>query len=317
MKREFGLDQINHDPTSVVTVGTFDGVHVGHQAIIRYLVRRARDKQGSSVVVSFSPHPREVVHDQEVPLLTTIDERGDAMEELGVDRFIVVPFTKEFSRLKAEEFVRAILIERIGLQEIVIGYDHAFGRDRRGDAELLEELGKESGFTVDVIPPQVVEEHVVSSSEIRDLIGKGDVAMARQLLDRPYSLRGRVVEGDGRGKQIGFPTANIQVDHPRKVIPAVGVYAVEVRIISDGQSQGDDQPLMGMMNIGYRPTFGRRDLSIEVHLLDFDGDLYGRDLRVEFVARMREERRFESKEALVEQLSADRSRCKQLLDHTA
>ena len=317
MKREFGLDQINHDATSVVTVGTFDGVHVGHQAIIRYLVRRARDKDGSSVVVSFSPHPREVVHDDEVPLLTTIDERGDAMEELGVDRFIVIPFTKEFSRLKAEEFVREILVDRIGLQEIVIGYDHAFGRDRRGDADLLEELGSQAGFTVDVIPPQVVEEHVVSSSEIRDLIGEGDVATARQLLSRPYSLRGTVVEGDGRGKQIGFPTANLQVDHPRKVVPAVGVYAVGVSILSDSDSAGDDGLLMGMMNIGYRPTFGRRDLSLEVHILEFEGDLYGRDLRVEFVERMRDERKFESKEALVEQLSLDRSRCKQLLSRTA
>lgn len=313
MKREFGLDQIRHDSTSVVTVGTFDGVHVGHQAIIRYLVNRAADKDGTSVVVSFSPHPREVVHGEEVPLLTTIDERADALSELGVDRFIIVPFTKEFSQLTAEQFVSEILVDRIGLQEIVIGYDHAFGRDRRGDADLLERLGSRYGFSVDVIPPQVVEEHVVSSSEIRDLIGKGDVATAAQLLSRRYSLRGTVVKGDGRGSQIGFPTANLQVDHPRKVVPAVGVYAVEVRILSRNDSRGEEEPLGGMMNIGYRPTFGRRDLTLEVHLLDFDGDLYGRDLRVEFVERMRDERKFESKEALIEQLSKDRSRCTQLL----
>lgn len=317
MKREFGLEQIKHDPTSVVTVGTFDGVHVGHQAIIRYLVNRAADKEGTSVVVSFSPHPREIVHGEDVPLLTTIEERADALANLGVDRFIILPFTKEFSRLKAEAFVEDILVGRIGLQEVVIGYDHAFGRDRRGDADLLETLGSRHGFSVDVIPPQVVEEHVVSSTEIRELIGAGDVGTAAQLLNRRYSLLGTVVRGDGRGQEIGFPTANLQVEHPRKVIPRVGVYAVKVTIMSDPGGGDEPDPLRGMMNIGHRPTFGRRELSLEVHLLDFSGDLYGRDLRVEFVERMRDERRFESKEALVEQLSEDRSRCMDLLSRPA
>lgn len=313
MKSEFGIDQIEHDPTSVLTVGTFDGVHSGHQAIIRYLVARAGDRNGTSVVVTFSPHPREIVHGQEVPLLTTIDERADVLEQLGVDRFIIIPFTKDFSRLTAEEFVEQVLVDRIGLQEVVIGYDHAFGRDRRGDADLLETLGKKHHFTVDIIPPQVVEEHVVSSTEIRELIGKGDVASAAQLLNRRYSLRGTVVRGDGRGAQIGFPTANLQIDHPRKVVPAEGVYAVEVGILSDDGHPEDGETRRGMMNIGYRPTFGKRDLSLEVHLLDFSGDLYGRDLRVEFAERMRDERKFDSIDELVEQLSKDRSRCMDLL----
>lgn len=316
MKREFGLEQIRKDTSSVVTVGTFDGVHVGHQAIIRYLVNRARERNGTSVVVSFSPHPREVVHGEEIPLLTTIDERADAVEKLGVDRFIIILFTREFSRLKAEEFVREILVDRIGLREIAIGYDHAFGRDRRGGPEMLKDLGEQLGFTVDIIPAQVVNEHVVSSSEIRELLaGEGDVALAEALLGRPYSLRGTVVRGDGRGRAIGFPTANLSVDHPRKVIPAPGVYAVRVEI--PGRPAYGPGMLEGMMNIGYRPTFGSNDLAVEVHLLDFDDDLYGADLRVEFANRMRDEQKFESKQALVEQLSRDRSRCKVLLSRSA
>lgn len=320
MKREYGLDQISVDPSSVVTVGTFDGVHVGHRAILRYLVRRAAEQGGTSVVASFDPHPREVVHEEEVPLLTTIPERATVMEQLGIDRFIVIPFTREFSKLQAEEFVRDVLVQRIGLQEIVIGYDHAFGRDRRGDAELLTALGTKHGFSVDVIPAQVVEEHVVSSTEIRDaLTTEGDVKLAAQMLGRAYSLTGRVVKGEGRGRSIGFPTANLAVDHPRKVIPAVGVYAVRVYLETPddrASSTGDGavtSAYAGMMNIGRRPTFGDHELTLEVHLLDFQRTIYGSDLRIEFVARMRDEQKFESVEALTEQLSRDRSRCKQLL----
>lgn len=320
MKREYGLDQISIDTSSVVTVGTFDGVHVGHRAILRYLTRRAAEQGGTSVVASFDPHPREVVHGEEVPLLTTIPERAAVMEELGIDRFIVIPFTRAFSKLQAEEFVRDVLVRRIGLQEIVIGYDHAFGRDRRGDAELLTALGKQHGFSVDVIPAQVVQEHVVSSTEIREVLtGSGDVSLASQMLGRPYSLTGRVMEGEGRGRSIGFPTANLAIDHPRKVVPAVGVYAVKAYLLRKSESDlpgGDGLEAnahAGMMNIGRRPTFGGQDISLEVHLLDFQDSIYGADLRIEFVARMRDERKFESVDALVEQLSRDRSRCKQLL----
>lgn len=325
MKREYGLDQISSDPTSVVTVGTFDGVHIGHRAILRYLVNRAAERDGTSVVVSFDPHPREVVHGEEVPLLTTVPERAEIMEGLGIDRFIVIPFTDAFSRLQADAFVRDVLVRHIGLQEIVIGYDHAFGRDRRGDADLLTELGREHGFEVDVIPAQVVEEHVVSSTEVREaLTTEGDVKLAAQLLGQPYAVTGRVVKGDGRGRKIGFPTANLEIDHPRKVIPADGVYAVRVYRLPMDKTDADLafgttstgerlEAYEGMMNIGRRPTFTGLDFAVEVHLLDFEGTLYGEDLRVEFVDRMRDERKFDSIEALIEQLSRDRSRCMQLL----
>jgi riboflavin kinase/FMN adenylyltransferase len=314
MKRQYGLDQIQRDTSSVITVGTFDGVHAGHRAIIRYLVKRARDRDGTSVVLSFSPHPREVVHGEKVPLLTTVDERAEIMEGLGIDRFIVIPFTEEFSKLPAEDFVTEILVRRIGVHEIVIGYDHAFGRDRRGDADLLRELGRIHGFTVDIIPAQVVEEHVVSSTEIREaLTERGDVRLAGELLGQYYSLSGKVMKGDGRGRQIGFPTANLAVDHPQKIVPAVGVYAVRVHVLESGTRSSGAQAYDGMMNIGRRPTFGSGDVVLEVHLLDFEGDLYGKDLRVEFVERMRDERTFQSVDGLIEQLSEDRARCMQLL----
>ncbi|GIV59120.1 bifunctional riboflavin kinase/FAD synthetase [Rhodocaloribacter litoris] len=304
MKREYGLDQVVYDAGSLVTVGTFDGVHLGHQAILRYLLRRAAENGGRSVVVSFDPHPREVVRNEPVPLLTTIDERADLFERLGVDRFIVIPFTKDFARLSAEDFVEQVLVARIGLKEIVIGYDHGFGRGRGGDAALLERLGRQHGFTVDVIPPQVVAEHVVSSTEIRQLLVEaGDVREAARLLGRPYALSGTVVEGAGRGRTIGFPTANLAVSHPRKVIPRPGVYAVSVAPGEAAHVYG------GMMNIGRRPTFENEGLHLEVHLLDFRGDLYGRSLRIEFVERLRDERKFASVEALVEQLYEDRKRC--------
>lgn len=310
MKREYGLDQITHDERSVVTVGTFDGVHRGHQAIVRYLVERAHEQGGQSVVVSFDPHPRAVVQGEEVPLLTTPEERAELLEGLGLDRFIVIPFTRDFSNLSAEAYVEKILIERIGLKEIVIGYDHRFGSDRKGDPELLRRMGAQRGFTVDVISPQEVEGYgVVSSSAIRRALREeGDPQRAARMLGRPYRLQGTVVRGSGRGKEIGFPTANIEPDDARKLVPRRGVYAVRVRVERDGG--GYD----GMMNIGQRPTFDGTGLHLEVHLLAFEDDLYGEKLRVEFVQRLRNEQKFASVEALKEQLLKDRERCRSALE---
>lgn len=305
MERYYGLDGIPRAEAAVVTVGTFDGVHVGHQAILRYLVGRSSERGAPSVLVTFDPHPREVVHGEEVPLLTTVEERGDAVEALGLDRFVVVPFSRVFAKLPPEVFVREVLVERIGLGEVVVGYDHGFGRGRSGDRELLERLGAELGFAVDVMPPQVVGEDVVSSSEIRcALVEEGDLARAAALLGRRYALEGQVVRGEGRGRTIGFPTANLEGMHPRKVVPREGVYAVLVHRRATGGVYG------GMMNIGRRPTFDGTGVRLEVHLFDFEGDLYGERLRVEFVEWVREERRFGGVEALVGQLSADQTRCK-------
>jgi riboflavin kinase / FMN adenylyltransferase len=236
MRREFGLDAIAREPRSVVTVGTFDGVHRGHQAILEYLRRRASASGGLATVVSFDPHPREVVLGEHVPLLTTLDERAALLAEHGMDRFVVLPFTRDLSMLEPEAYVRDVLVGTVGLQEIVIGYDHAFGRNRGGNRSTLEEAGGRMGFTVDVIPAQVVEDAAISSSRIRNLLAEeGDAAGAAHLLGRPYRLAGTVKRGDGRGHTIGFPTANIHPAHESKLIPRHGVYAVRARQGSRGR----------------------------------------------------------------------------------
>ena len=307
MKREIGLDDISRDDTSVVTAGTFDGVHRGHQAIIDYLGRRAEQRGGTSTVMSFDPHPRAVVHDREVELLSTLEERGDLLERYGIDRFVVIPFTKEFAHLPARQYVEEILVRRIGLAEITVGYDHAFGRNREGNVDLLREMGKTHGFDVDVIPAQEVESDVVSSSRVRSLLRQGDVTKAATLLGRPYELRGVVEHGEGRGRTIGYPTANIEVADGRKLIPAIGVYAVRVYRYATAEI------LNGMMNVGRRPTFDGMDVTAEVNIFDFDADLYGEMLRVEFLRRLRDERKFDSVDGLVQQLSKDESHCKQVI----
>jgi riboflavin kinase/FMN adenylyltransferase len=309
MKREFGLDQIVRDDRSLVTVGTFDGVHLGHQSIIRYLVGRARQRDAVSVALSFDPHPREVLRGEPIPLLTTIEERARVFEDLGLDRFIVIPFTRDFAGMEADAFVIDVLVERIGLKEIVIGYDHGFGKGRAGDSELLHELGRQYGFTVDVIPAQVLEKDVVSSTRIRQaLTDEGDVRLAARLLGRPYAVSGVVVEGDGRGRTIGYPTANITVDNPHKVIPERGVYAVRV-LIESRVSVFD-----GMLNIGNRPTFDGGETRLEAHLFDYAGSLYGQAVTVEFYRRIRDEKKFSSVELLVQQLSRDKERCRAELE---
>ncbi len=315
MRRLHGLDQVRKDVASVLTVGTFDGVHLGHQAILRYLLERAGTLGGTSTVLSFHPHPREIVEGTPLSLLTTIEERADIMEEIGLDQLVVLPFTKEFSRLSAEAFVEDVLVRGIGLREIVIGYDHAFGRDRRGNADLLRTLGKKHGFTVDIVPARIIQEQAVSSRKIRrGLEEDGGVEAAADMLGRPYCLTGRVVRGEGRGREMGFPTANIDVEHPRKVIPADGVYAVRVcRLPRDQDASPGNPPLPGMMNIGIRPTFGGEQRMIEVHLFDIEEDIYGELLRVEFVSRTRDERRFASKKDLMRQLSQDRVRSREIL----
>lgn len=315
MRRLHGLDQVRKDMASVLTVGTFDGVHLGHQAILRYLLERAGALGGTSTVLSFHPHPREIVEGAPLSLLTTIEERADIMEEIGLDQLVVLPFTKEFSRLSAEAFVEDILVRGIGLREIVIGYDHAFGRDRRGNADLLRTLGKKHGFTVDIVPARIIQEQAVSSRKTRRVLEEdGGVEAAADMLGRPYCLTGRVVRGEGRGREMGFPTANIAVEHPRKVIPADGVYAVRVCRLSRDQDASPGNPsLPGMMNIGIRPTFGGEQRMIEVHLFDIEEDIYGELLRVEFVSRTRDERRFASKKELMRQLSQDQVRSKEIL----
>lgn len=296
------------DRNSVVTVGTFDGVHRAHRQIIEGIVARARERSGRSVVVTFDPHPKEVVRSAQgaVELLTTLEERCDRLGKLGVDLTVVLPFTLEFSRLTAAEFYTAYLERGVGLSEVIVGHDHMFGRDRQAGLEELRRLGGEHGFAVSVIPPLAVDGETISSTRIRRALAAGAVEKAGAMLGYPYELSGLVVRGDGRGKRLGYPTANLNLPGPRKVVPARGVYAVTVGVRG--------VPGGGMANIGTRPTVsaGGRE-TIEAHVFDLAADLYGETMRLGFVERLRDEQAFPGLTELVAQLGSDERRARAIL----
>lgn len=293
---------------SVVTVGTFDGLHRAHREILRAVRDRAAEAGVRSAVVTFDPHPREVVGNGRGPvaLLTTPGERMDALREAGIDTVLLLRFTEEFSRLSPREFYAEHVVAPLRPLEVVVGYDHLFGHDRTAGVAELEVLGGEMGFTVRTIPPFLVDGTAVSSTLVRRALEEGDVGRAAEFLGAPYTVRGTVVRGDGRGRTIGWPTANVQPESPRKLIPGNGVYVV--RVETPGGVRG------GMANIGVRPTFGAGGgRTLEVHLFGESGDLYGAELRVGFLRRLREERRFGSPGELVAQLEADRKQAERIL----
>jgi riboflavin kinase/FMN adenylyltransferase len=293
------IQEVTREPRSVVTVGTFDGVHRGHQKIIGELLERAKSRSLRSVLITFDPHPREIVQRGPVYYLTTLDERLELLQQMNIDVVVVQPFTYEFSRLSPRQFYNDFVSQYIGISEAVVGYDHKFGKDREAEIQQLKNIGEEVGFTVTSIGPVAVEETVVSSSTIRELLMNGRVEQAEKLLGRKYSLTATVVNGEGRGAQIGYPTANLRVNHPKKLIPQNGVYCVRVQFAG--------QQYFGMMNIGVRPTFGENGTqSLEVHVFDYDGNLYGATLNVEFVKRIRSEQKFSSVNELVAQLHRDK-----------
>lgn len=295
------LKDVKHDPNSVVTVGTFDGVHAGHRAILDTVLKKAEERNARSVIVTFDPHPREIISpgDAGIKLLTTLQERREILEELGIDIMVVIPFDRDFSLLSSEEFVRDIIYNKIGVGEFVIGYDHQFGKNREGSIETIEQQGKKLGFDAYVVSKREVGAKTVSSTAIRNTISEeGDVEQAAKFLQRMYRLNGMVVHGDKRGKKIGYPTANIKPEDARKIIPKDGVYAVKVRF--EGEWYG------GMMNIGTRPTFEDKQRTLEVHLFEFDEDIYGKEVQVRFIKRIRDEEKFNGIEELVDQLEKDR-----------
>jgi riboflavin kinase/FMN adenylyltransferase len=286
---------------STVTVGSFDGVHLGHQAVLREIDRRARAADRASVLVTFDPHPLEIVNPGAAPpLLTTGPERLEILALAPLDYVLLVRFDQHLAGLTPEEFVSDVLLERCALRELVIGHDHGFGRGRSGDVETLRRLGALHGFVVDVVPPVDFGGQHVSSSRIRRAVAGGDLTTAGAMLGRRYGVVGRVGEGERRGRLLGVPTINLSELSPRKLLPPDGVYAV--RVEWRGGSAG------GMMNQGPRPTFqdGRRIL--EAHIFDFDGDLYGEWVRIEWIERLRDVQRFGSLEQLKQQLERDRTR---------
>lgn len=279
-----------------LALGVFDGVHLGHRAILAAAVARARDARLTAVACTFEPHPLEVLQPQRALLaLTTLGERLALFAESALDGTVVVAFTPALARVEPEAFVKEVLIDRLHAREVVVGFNHRFGRGARGDARLLGELGARFGFRAHVVPPLSVDGVTVSSTEIRAALQRGEVDRAERLLGRPYSLTGTVVEGAGRGRTLGFPTANLRCDRPPLVAP--GVYACRATV------HGGEHP--AVVNVGVRPTFGGEDLAVEAHLLDFKDNLYGVRLRLTFVARLREERRFPSVDALAAQIRAD------------
>ena len=285
---------------TIVTVGTFDGVHRGHLDVIRRLVDRARERDLPSLLVSFDPHPLEVVNPSAAPpLLTTSEEKVEVIAETGVEYFAVVPFTHNLAQYGAEEFVDRVLRARFHMSELLIGHDHGFGHRRAGNVEVLKSLGAERGFRVDVVEPvSLGDGQHVSSTSIRRAIAGGDLKRAAEGLGRPYSLSGTVVAGNSRGRQLGFATINLSPTSPRKLLPPEGVYAVMVQT-----------PLGrfgGMMNLGPRPTFGDPETSIEAHLFDVSADFYDMRVRIDFVEILRETRRFADASELVKQLERDR-----------
>lgn len=294
---------------TVVTVGTFDGVHRGHWAVLEEIARRARESGRSSVLVTFDPHPLEIVNPAAAPqLLTTAEEKRLILAQTAVDRVAFLQFTEELRDWPPERFVREVLEQRFNVGELVIGHDHGFGRGRTGDVELLRRIGQEDGFDVDVVPAVHLDGRPVSSSLIRRAVAGGDLQTAEKALGRPYSVMGTVVRGAGRGRDIGIPTVNLAPPPPRKLLPPDGVYAVVVSW--RGGANG------GMANLGPRPTFGDHVRSLEAHLFGFAGELYGETVTIEFVARLRETTRFAGPAELRAQLERDRAQALAVLRGT-
>jgi riboflavin kinase/FMN adenylyltransferase len=294
------LKEVTYDENSIVTLGTFDGVHIGHREIIDTVVKKADELGGRSFVITFYPHPRKVISgDNQLKLLNTPDEKAVLLEALGVENLLIINFTKEFSRLTPDEFVDEIILKTIGAKEIVIGHDHHFGRGRGGNIDFLIDKGKEAGFKVTVIPEYKTDDVGINSSLIRKELRAGEIANVNKYLGRFYSFTGKVVKGDGRGKELGFPTANLKTENNDKLLPAIGIYAVELFI--------ENQKHLGLLSIGRRPTFYEQgELVAEVYIFDFNENIYGKDVTLNVVERIRGEEKFSSADELIDRMNIDK-----------
>jgi riboflavin kinase / FMN adenylyltransferase len=299
MKIYHGIDDFMKLDFAVVTSGTFDGVHLGHQKIFSRVHEIAKRHNGETVVITYWPHPRLVLHpeDENLKLLNTFEEKAALLKEQGIEHLIRIPFTKEFSQLTSEEFIRKILVDRIGTKKLVIGYDHHFGKNREGSFEQLKLNGPRYGFDVEEISRQDVDHVAVSSTKIRQALEKGDIETANHFLGRPYTLTGRVIAGDKIGRLMGYPTANIDVDSKYKLVPMHGIYAVTV--------QHEHALYGGMLYIGFRPTINGTKLNIEVNIFDFKAEIYGESLTINFHQLIRNDAMFSDLEQMKIQLKND------------
>lgn len=301
MKAHYFTDSVPEFRKAVITIGTFDGVHLGHRQIIEVLKMEAARIGGESVIITFHPHPRMVVAgtQQPVQLINTIEEKIVLLDQCGIDHLVIVPFTTAFSQQTPEAYIEYFLVNKFNPHTVIIGYDHRFGQGRKGDYHLLETYSEKLGFILKEIPPHVIQENTVSSTRIREAVLKGDINLANTLLGYDFFFEGMVVEGNKLGRQLGFPTANLQIDSEEKLIPGNGVYAVSV-------DTGDGTFHQGMMNIGVRPTIDGTRRVIEVNILDFEGDLYGKMLLISVMHYLRGEQKFSGLDALKAQLALDR-----------
>ncbi|MDE0561183.1 bifunctional riboflavin kinase/FAD synthetase [Algoriphagus sp. NF] len=307
MKIYEGLSQFENVPNPVVTSGTFDGVHLGHQKILQRIREIAKSIKGETILLTFWPHPRLVLYPKEhnLRLLSTFEEKAKLLRQFGIDHLISIPFTKEFSQLTSQEFIQRILVDKIRTKKLVIGYDHRFGKNREGSFEYLQQHSGEFGFDLEEISRQDVDEIGVSSTKIRNALESGDIITANNFLGRPYELNGLVIKGQQIGRSIGFPTANVHIPNSYKLIPKDGVYAVEASV--------NGSLYKAMLNIGNRPTVDGSSKSVETHLFDFQGDLYDKQITIYLRDYLREEQKFESLEALKSQLMIDQQRAKMIL----
>ncbi|PKL18437.1 MAG: riboflavin biosynthesis protein RibF [Spirochaetae bacterium HGW-Spirochaetae-5] len=283
----------------VVTIGNFDGVHTGHRKIISKLIASAEEHNGVPIVITFRNHPRTLFHPESVcRMITTIEEKQRALHDLGINNIIMLNFTKEFAGLTADQFYNELLVGKLKIKEIVIGYDHAFGKDRQGNIDYLLKLSEKTGIIVNRVDEEVCDDEVISSTFLRDEIDKGNMKMVTRLLGRRYTLSGRVVKGAGRGRGLGYPTANILPDHADKIVPGNGIYAASITF-------KDNSVFNGMLNIGYNPTFNGKEKSIEINILDFNKDIYDEIVTLEFYEKIREEIKFDSADSLISKIRMD------------
>ncbi|MGC1515001.1 MAG: bifunctional riboflavin kinase/FAD synthetase [Maribacter sp.] len=301
-----GISKYNQPDHTAITIGTFDGVHIGHRKILEKVINHAKNTGLKSAVLTFFPHPRMVLQkDTDIKLLNTIDEKISILEGLGLDVLIIHPFTMQFSRLTATEFVRDILVNTLNIKKVIIGYDHRFGRNRNADITDLRAFGNALDFTVDEILAQEIDDVSVSSTKIRKALEDGDMETANSYLGYAYMLTGTIVRGKGIGRQLGFPTANVSIAEDYKLIPKNGSYTVK--------SELEGKTVYGMMNIGFNPTLDGTERSIEINFFDFDADIYEKKIQVSILGRLRDERKFESVDALTSQLAKDREQSLQFI----
>ena len=299
MKIFHSITDFKSETGTIATLGTFDGVHIGHMKIIERLIQNADELNCETLVLTFFPHPRMVLQDQsEIKLLNTIDEKSFLLEKAGLDNLVIHPFDKEFSRLTAEEFVKQVLVDAFNIKKIIIGHDHRFGRNRTADINDLIVFGERYGFEVEQISQQEINEVAVSSTKIRNALTDGNVSLANKYLGYDYILSGTVVKGKQLGRTLGYPTANIEIAESYKLIPKIGIYIVK--------SEWNGKTVFGMMSIGFNPTVNGDKKTIEVNYFDFNEDLYGKKISVSILSRIRDEEKFESLEALTQQLHQDK-----------